>query len=171
MNAFSIREATNEDASAARRIVFAVLAEYGLAPDPAGTDRDLEDIEGNYQGRGGTFRVVESPESGVVGCGGLFRISAEEVELRKMYLLPEARGYGVGKQMLREFVDVARNMGAARLTLETASVLREAIGMYESHGFARVAGTGLAARCDQVWELTLRSVDPCRRAPPSSQST
>src|SRR5262245_33636844 len=103
--AFVIREATNDDAASVRSIVFAVLKEYGLAPDPAGTDHDLEDIEANYKGSGGTFRVVESAEMGVVGCGGLLHLSADEFELRKMYLLPAVRGSGIGKRMLRELIE------------------------------------------------------------------
>jgi N-acetylglutamate synthase-like GNAT family acetyltransferase len=155
MTELTVREATNADAAAVMRIVSTVLEEYGLKADPATTDRDILDIEASYQANGGTFRVVEAADLGVVGCGGLYRVGADEVELRKMYLLPVARGQGVGKRMLRDFIAAARQMGAARMSLETASVLKEAIGLYKGHGFIRVSRTDLTARCDQAWELRL----------------
>jgi hypothetical protein len=40
-------------------LVFGVLAEYGLEPDPETTDADLQDIEANYLQRGGLFEVIE----------------------------------------------------------------------------------------------------------------
>ena len=55
-----LRGATNEDGDAVRDLVFGVLAEFGLAGDREGTDRDLDDIVGNYVDRGGRFDVLVS---------------------------------------------------------------------------------------------------------------
>jgi putative acetyltransferase len=152
---FTIRDATGDDSGAVREIVGAVLREYGLAPDPGGTDADLADLDAGYRRQGGVFRVVVSAGGRVVGCGGLFRSSAEEVELRKMYLLPLARGRGLGRRLLGELLGEARRLGARRVVLETASVLEEAIGLYRRAGFRRIARSHLAARCDQAWALDL----------------
>ena len=67
-----IRAATNSDADAIREIVFAVLAEYGLDCDPAGTDADLDDIEATYIVGGGMFEVVEANDERIIGTVGLF---------------------------------------------------------------------------------------------------
>ena len=53
--AFEVRPATNADAQAVRGLVFAALREHGLAPDPAGTDADLDDVESCYARAGGPF--------------------------------------------------------------------------------------------------------------------
>ena len=50
------------DGEAVRSLVFGVLAEYGLAPDVAGADADLLDLEASYGGRGAWFIVVTTPE-------------------------------------------------------------------------------------------------------------
>ncbi|MSR42632.1 MAG: hypothetical protein EXS29_01975 [Pedosphaera sp.] len=42
---WNARPASNGDADAIRAVVFDALREYGLAPNPAGTDADLDDIE------------------------------------------------------------------------------------------------------------------------------
>ena len=54
----AFRPATNGDSGAIRILVFGVLAEYGLCPDPAGTDADLEDINGSYHYAGGAFDLL-----------------------------------------------------------------------------------------------------------------
>jgi putative acetyltransferase len=155
---FAIRSAANADGPHVRAIVERVLREYGLAPSPGDTDADLADLEANYLDRGGAFWVVESP-SGVVGCAGLYPVDHETMELRKMYLLPEARGRGLGRRLLRSLVAEARARGAKRVVLETASVLREAIELYRSMGFVPVEREHLAARCDQGWVLDLDGAD------------
>jgi len=148
------REATNQDKDAVRGIVFGVLSEYGLKPDPADTDADLEDLELSYFRRGGVFYVLE--DSGrIVGCGGLYRLDSGEFEIRKMYLQPEARGNGEGRRLLEKLLEDARDSRATRVVLETATVLVEAIALYERYGFQRIENPCLSSRCDQAYALDL----------------
>ena len=50
----------------------------------------------------------------------------------------------------------AKELGFSRVTLETASVLKEAIALYQSYGFRSYAPDHLAGRCDQAHYLDLR---------------
>lgn len=158
---YAVRPATNADSAAIHAVLVTVLDEYGLAPDPDGVDADLDDIERNYVARGGWFRVVElrDCDSGgrLAGCAGLYPLNPEDVEIRKMYLLPELRGLGIGRRLLNEAIEDARRLGYRRVRLETASVLQEAIALYRSAGFRRVARPPAAGRCDQAWVL---EIDP-----------
>jgi putative acetyltransferase len=154
---FVFRDARRDDSRAVFGIVDSVLREYGLQSDPRGTDADLADLEASYQQRAGVFRVIESSDKTIVGCGGLFPVDSGTVELRKMYLLAEARGRGLGKKLLAELLDEARRLGYKRVVLETNSVLKEAIGLYRKFGFEPVARAHRARRCDQAWELWLSS--------------
>jgi len=149
-----IRSATNSDCAEIRGLVFSVLVEYGLQPDPEGLDRDMDDIETSYIERGGIFEVIEDENGIILGTVGLFPIDGGTVELRKMYFRPELRGLGMGKSMLRRTIDKARRLGYARITLETASVLKEAIGLYTSFGFVDLEGSH-ADRCDRSFYLDL----------------
>ena len=158
---FRIRPATNRDGAAVRALVFGVLAEYGLQPDPDGTDADLRDIEATYGASGGSFEVVEDAGGGLVGTVGLCRTGTDSFELRKMYLAPGARGQGLGKWLLVRSLAAARSRGAVRVTLETASVLSQAIALYRSFGFRPVPlGPHRAARCDAAYELELSDARP-----------
>jgi GNAT superfamily N-acetyltransferase len=148
MNNFELRAATNADARAIKELVFTVLEEYGLQPDPDGTDADLNDIEGSYFYSGGCFDVLVDTSGAIVGSIGLYPIDSATCELRKMYLSREARGQGLGKRLLEHALARAKEIGFRRVTLETASALKEAIALYKRYGFQPYRSPHLSPRCD-----------------------
>jgi N-acetylglutamate synthase-like GNAT family acetyltransferase len=106
---YRLREATNDDRAAIERLVFGVLAEYGLTPDPDGTDSDLHDIRATYQSCGGRFEVLIDDSGNILGSVGLFPVSASTCELRKMYLARSALGQGWGRRLLEHALAQAAN--------------------------------------------------------------
>lgn len=152
---FSLRPARTADSPAVKELVFAVLKEYGLEPAEGSTDADLSDLEAAYTDRGGFFGVVETAEGAIVGTYGLYPLKEEVAEIRKMYLLPAARGKGLGGYLLDSLLKLAIEKGFRRLELETAVVLKEAIGLYTKKGFIPIYREEMSCRCDQVFALDL----------------
>jgi putative acetyltransferase len=150
----NIRPATNSDSDAIKIVVFSVLEEYGLEPDPGKTDEDLESINSHYWQNGGYFGVVEEINC-IVATLGLYRVDEMTCELRKMYALPSQRGRGLGKKLMEFALKKAREMGYKRIILETATPLKEAIGLYKRFGFQEFEPEHMASRCDQAMELDL----------------
>ncbi|HEY2866260.1 MAG TPA: GNAT family N-acetyltransferase [Pyrinomonadaceae bacterium] len=148
----TIRMATNDDCLAVQGLVYCVLAEYDLAPDPEGTDRDLTDIEANYTDRGGLFEVLVDGDGDILGTIGLYPLDADTIELRKMYFARSIRGLGLGRKLLGRTLEKARNMGYLRVYLETARVLKQAVHLYEGFGFTPVDVIH-TPRCDQAYIL------------------
>ncbi len=153
---FKIRQATNADTPQIKELIFSVLEEYGLKADPAITDADLNDIENSYLRSGGMFDVVESASGMLVGTVGLFPLKSSVCELRKMYLAKSCRGLGLGRKLLDRILGQAKQMGFKQVELETASVLKEAINLYERYGFRELARSQMASRCDQAYVLDLQ---------------
>jgi putative acetyltransferase len=91
----------------------------------------------------------------VIGCVGLFRTDDTSMELRKMYLAAPWRGQGQGRRLLAHAIGRARELGARRITLETAQVLKEAIALYTRAGFRPMNGGVHSCRCDLAMELEL----------------
>jgi putative acetyltransferase len=149
------RDARNQDAEGIRRLVFSTLAEYALEPDPSTTDADLGDIEQHYTRAGGVFLVLVDSDDRILGSAGLYPLSAHECELRKMYIDATVRGHGWGRRLLEQMLREARVRGFRRVELETASVLKDAIALYQRYGFVRIQREHLARRCDQAWALEL----------------
>ena len=115
-----IRTATNRDSERIIALVFDLLAEYGLPPDPDSKDADLKDIESNYINAGGVFEVIEDRDGNLVGAYGLYPLDKETCELRKMYFLPEIRGRGLGRRILERAIGHAR-----KLLPETSTTFRQ----------------------------------------------
>lgn len=149
---FSIRPATNADSPAIQALVFGVLHDYGLEPDPTSTDIDLANIEDFYQAPNGYFGVLEENDQ-IVATLGLLRLDDITCELRKMYSLPSVRGRGIGRFLLLSAMNQAQTWGCQRLVLETASVLKEAIALYQQHGFREIQTSCHTLRCDIAMEL------------------
>jgi len=150
-----LRPANNKDCKKLTELVYSILKEYNLKPDPAATDVDIKDIEQSYFERGGTFYVLEEEDGSIIGAYGLYPVDRQTCELRKMYLYSSYRGKGLGKLLLEDALSKARQMGFKRMTLETASVLKEAISLYKSYGFVEYKPEHLSSRCDQAFILEL----------------
>lgn len=150
----TIRSATNADRDQIEELVFGILKSYDLALDRDGTDKDLSDIEENYLARGGVFEVIVNEEGDIVGTVGLYPLDETTIELRKMYFDRSIRGRGLGKLILAKMIEKARNLGYLRIYLETASVLKQAVHIYEGAGFKPV-DVKHTPRCDQAYVLEL----------------
>jgi putative acetyltransferase len=139
-------------------LVKTVLEEHGLiGPGWASGDAELKDMYATYQAAGSGYWVVEDTETGkVLGGGGFGRLKgtteAENIcELQKIYFAPEARGKGLGKQLLQLIIDEAAQAGYGTMYLESAPQLERAVGLYTQLGFERISchlgDTGHQARC------------------------
>jgi GNAT superfamily N-acetyltransferase len=77
-----------------------------------------------------------------VAMGGVRRHEPGVVEIKRMYVVPEARGQGLSRAMLAALEDLARELGAHRVVLETGSKQPEAVRLYETSGYEQIDGFG-----------------------------
>jgi putative acetyltransferase len=63
-------------------------------------------------------------------------------EIKRVYVVPEARGRGLSRLLMGTLLDLARGLGYTWLQLETGDVQPEAVGLYETSGWQRVANYG-----------------------------
>ena len=79
----------------------------------------------------------------IVGGGGIFPtagLPADTCELVKMYLLPEARGTGLGTLLIKKCLEQAKANGFSKVYLETMNELKAALKVYERLGFSYLTG-------------------------------
>jgi putative acetyltransferase len=103
----------------------------------------------------------------VVGTGGYYpvfrgenqasQLSSTQVEIRKMYLLPSVRGSGMGKFLLQQLEAAIAARGFEAIWVETASVLTEAVKLYEKYGYQPATDVE-TPRCDRVYVKFLDSL-------------
>ena len=151
---FHFRAIRKEDEKKVRNIIFPILEDYDLPLDLEGVDSDLYDITEYYQDS--LFGVVELKDSNeIIGSFALYPISEQEVELRKMYLAEAYRGQGIGRWIISFCEAYAQRQGYSLMTLETASQLKEAIGLYRKMGFVDSEANNHTDRCDIMMEKKL----------------
>jgi putative acetyltransferase len=141
VNRITIREEPfdSPDAAALRRALRADLdARYGADLEP-GTKLTAADAAVFLVAREGTEGLADDPASApALGCGALRAVDGETVEIKRMYVVPEARGRGIGRLLLRALEARGRAMGFRRIVLETGIEQPEAIALYAGHGFVPV---------------------------------
>ena len=74
----------------------------------------------------------------IVGGGGIYPsegLPEDTCELVKMYLLPEARGIGLGKRIIEECLAFASENGYQQVYIESMPELENALKVYEKFGF------------------------------------
>lgn len=78
------------------------------------------------------------------GCGALKPVPdvATTAEVKRMYTAPAARRRGVSRAILERLEQVAAELGYEHLQLETGTAQPEALALYESHGWHRIAPYG-----------------------------
>ncbi len=156
---FSLRPWQPSDRQAAADLIGQVLAEYGLAWEPEGADRDVLAVETHYLNCNGAFFVVER-QGQVVGTGAYYPIERgnNAVEIRKMYLRPEVRGQGLGRWVLGYLEGAIASAGFSEIWIETASILKEGVALYESSGYESASGVE-TLRCDRVYRKVMVARD------------
>lgn len=152
---YAFRAATNADSTVVWSLISSVLSGYGIEADLTSTDKDLADLEQNYQQTGGTFLVLTDCDE-VIGTVALLRESENTCELCRMYLAPGYRGQGLGRMLLTTALQKATDLGFSEVRLETAKVLKEAIALYRSAGFTLINGTPLGKNCNLIMSRRLR---------------
>ncbi|MEL6925706.1 MAG: GNAT family N-acetyltransferase [Bacteroidota bacterium] len=145
--------ANNQDADAIIELIQQVFDEFQLGFDYPHVTSDLQNLEQAYAK--GYFGLVQDPDRKLIGTFGLYPLSEKTAEIRKMYLLPEARGKGLGRQMLDLLLDKARTQGFERVELETSSAFKQAIGLYQKNGFRPKANENSCSSCNMAFYLDL----------------
>ena len=117
------------------------------------SDAQQAELRERYDGRGesGTPPTAEdvavvlllTEDDGTpVGCGALRPLEPGVAELKRMYVVPAARGRGLSRRVLTGLEDVARERGWTTLRLETGPLQHEAIALYERSGYRPIEAFG-----------------------------
>jgi putative acetyltransferase len=82
-----------------------------------------------------------------LGCGALRPMPDPQVgEVKRMFVLPAARGMGISRLILTKLEELAREFGYRSLVLETGMHQTAAIGLYESAGYQCINCYGIYAQ-------------------------
>ena len=77
-----------------------------------------------------------------VAMGGIRRLDDDTAEIKRMFVAPQWRGRGLSRLVLARLEELAADLGASRVVLETGLRQPEAMALYASAGYHRIAGFG-----------------------------
>jgi GNAT superfamily N-acetyltransferase len=120
----------------ARELIAAMFAEVGEMYEPGlpkGPSAHPEELSPPYGGF-----VVLTEDGRPVAGGGIKRLDARACEIKRMYVVPDARGRGVGRELLAALEALARDLGYAIARLDTGAKQPRARRMYERAGYMSV---------------------------------
>lgn len=138
MSAVPLRPIRPADNQAVARGICEVFEAYGCTGEGySPQDAEMDDLAGAYSRPGHGYFVLEEDGRVLGGCGfGAYGPPEEGVcELRKLFLLPDARGRGAGEALMLHTLEQARAAGYRRCYLETVARMGEANALYRKHGF------------------------------------
>lgn len=122
-------------------IIQTVGAEFGAIGDGFGpSDAEVLAMSQHYTADQHSLYLVALLNGKIVGGGGIapFQGSHQTCELKKLFLLPESRGLGIGKQLVQRCLEFATQQGFTQCYLDTLSSMTGAIGLYERMGFTHL---------------------------------
>jgi putative acetyltransferase len=144
MDNLIIRSILPSDNKALAIIIRNALAEFGVnKPGTVYYDETTDHLYELFQKERCTYYVAELNGS-VVGGSGIFAsdgLPIQTCELVKMYLIPSARGMGLGKLLIGRCLEFAKVNGYKQVYLETMPELKKAVRVYERFGFSHLVGS------------------------------
>jgi len=146
----NIRRIKPDEGPAAKRVVYRVA--HAIFNDPRTLEesiayyesknelKDMNDIQKNYFENGGIFLVMTDTDR-IICTGAIRKLEEDVCELKRLWLLTEYHGQGLGYRMLQELLTFAREKWYKKIRLETDPIEQSrAVDFYKRIGFYEIPG-------------------------------
>ncbi len=153
-----IRPIRPDETTVAKRLIYRValvvfndtrpLEESIAYYEARGELKDMDDIQRSYFDNGGVFLVITNDRE-IICTGAIRKLEAGICELKRLWLLTEYHGKGLGYRMTQELLRIAREMKYERIRLETDPIYQKpALEFYRRLGFYEIPR--YSARTDEI---------------------
>jgi len=152
-----IRPIEQKDNLDIAKVIRGALEEFGAnKPGTVYFDPTTDALFELFNNTPGSYYYIATIDNNVVGGAGIFpteNLPNGTCELVKLYLHKDARGTGLGKQLLNTAMQWAKENGYTQVYLESMPELSKAVTIYENVGFKRIhqpLGNSGHCGCD-IW--------------------
>jgi putative acetyltransferase len=126
-----------EQAAAARELFLEYTAAIGVDLEYQGFTAELAALPLLYMPPHGALLVARINDE-TAGCVALRRIDEYTGEMKRLYVRPAFRSWGLGRHLIGETIQAARRAGYTTLRLDMLPSMAAAQGLYRSLGFSEI---------------------------------
>lgn len=101
-------------------------------------DRELSDFPASYLPPAGAL-IVAARDEHLAGSVAMRRLDDEVCEMKRLYVRPDFRGLGVGRELAVAIIESAKGMGYRHMRLDTLPGMEDAQRLYRALGFQDIA--------------------------------
>jgi putative acetyltransferase len=141
------------------KVIRGALEEFGAnKPGTVYFDPTTDALFELFNTSPGSYYFIALKDNQVVGGAGIYpteNLPEGTCELVKLYLHKDARGTGLGKELLNTAMQWAKEFGYKQVYLESMPELSKAVTIYENVGFKRInqpLGNSGHCGCD-IWMI------------------
>ena len=133
-----IKEVKNEtDFLVAKELILEYVKWLGIDLSFQNFDKEINNLQVTYgEPDGGLCIGLRNKDA--VAVAGIKRFNDRECELKRMFVQPGSRGFGIGKLLLTRCIEIAKKLNYDTIKLDTADFMKSAIKLYTDNGFVEI---------------------------------
>jgi len=133
-----IHATTKDHFQSARELFIQYADSLGFDLEFQGFSRELAELPGDYKSPSGCILLAASAE-GYSGCVALRPLQNNICEMKRLFVLPQYQGRGIGRALANSVIEEARKKGYDRMRLDTIESMKAAQKLYAALGFKEIA--------------------------------
>ena len=129
-----IHEAQMHEMSVVKELFIKYQAHLGISLCFQGFQEELDTLPGKYSAPTGIILLAKEREN-IAGIVALKQLEDGICEMKRLFVLPDYQGYGIGKMLAEALLDKAKDLNFKTMKLDTLGRLESAVALYNKLGF------------------------------------